>query len=241
MNIAVIFAGGTGQRMNTRTIPKQFLELHGKPILVYTLEQFQKCDAIHGVVLVMLSEWISFSQSLIDKYRITKAQTVIPGGSTGQDSIFRGVKRSAELYPHDSIVLIHDGVRPLIDGKTIDACIECAKKNGNAITVSPAVETVALLNQDGRVGKILPRNECQMAKAPQCFRLGELYAAHLNAQKEGKLDFIDSASLMQYYGHKLFTVSGAPENIKITTPCDFYIFRAILDARENSQIFGAAY
>ena len=237
-NVAIIFAGGAGQRMNTKTKPKQFLELHGKPILIYTLEHFQQCKEIDGIVLVMLESWIPYTEELLDRYRITKVRSVIPGGDSGQASIFNGIAKAVQLYPEDSVVLIHDGVRPLIDEQTIKDCIECANKKGNAITVSPAIDTIALLNEVDSVGKILPRSKCQMVKAPQCFKLRDIMAAHLRSQKERLQDFIDSASLMQYYGMKLFTVIGPPENIKITTPSDFYIFRAIVDARENSQIFG---
>ena len=238
MNVAVIFAGGTGQRMNTKTKPTQFLELHGKPILIYTLSLFQQASSIDSIIVVMLENWISYSNELIDQYRITKVKAVIPGGETGQESIFNGIAKAHELFPEDSVVLIHDGVRPLVDIETIENCIKCTNEKGNAITVSPATETVALLADDGGVGKILPRCDCQMAKAPQCFVLGEIYENHLKAQAEGKNDFIDSASLMQYYGNTVHTVEGPSENIKITTPGDFYIFRAIVDARENSQIFG---
>lgn len=238
MNIAVIFAGGTGQRMNTKTKPKQFLELHGKPILIYTLELFQKASSIDGIIVVMLEDYIAYSKELIEHYRISKVKCVIPGGQTGQESIFNGIAKAHELYQDDSIVLIHDGVRPLVDIETIENCIKCAKKYGSAITVSQATETVALMSENGKVGKILPRRDCQMAKAPQCFILGDIYQIHLRAREEGKNDFIDSASLMQYYDTGLYTVEGPVENIKITTPGDFYIFRAIVDARENSQIFG---
>lgn len=238
MNVAIIFAGGTGQRMNTKTKPKQFLELHGKPILIYTLGLFQQAPSIDGIILVMLENWIPYSNALIEQYRITKVKAVVPGGKTGQESIYKGIAKAHEAYPENSIVLIHDGVRPLVDVDTIEKCIRCAKEKGNAITVSPVSETVALMTNDGCVGEILPRRSCQMAKAPQCFVLGEIYRNHLKAQSEGKSDFIDSASLMQYFGDKLYTVEGPAENIKITTPGDFYIFRAIADARENSQIFG---
>lgn len=237
-NVAIIFAGGTGRRMNTKTKPKQFLELHGKPVLIYTLELFQQSPSLDGIIVVMLESWIQFTQELLEKYRIDKVEAVIPGGLTGQDSIFNGIAKAHELYQRDDIVLIHDGVRPLVDVDTIEKCIICTKENGNAITVSPAIETVALMTADGGVGKILPRKDCQMAKAPQCFYLNKIYNNHLKAQAEGRMDFIDSASLMQFYGEKLFTVVGPPENIKITNSIDFYIFRAIADARENSQIFG---
>ncbi|MCI9388538.1 MAG: 2-C-methyl-D-erythritol 4-phosphate cytidylyltransferase [Lachnospiraceae bacterium] len=238
MNVAVIFSGGTGQRMNTKTKPKQFLELHGKPILVYTLELFQQSEKIDAIVLVMLKSWIGYTEELIDKYRLNKVSAIVEGGITGQESIYNGIIKAYELYPDDSVVLIHDGVRPLVDVETIEKCIACVEENGSAITVSPAIETIVLIEAREMIGRILPRQKCQMAKAPQCFILGDIYDAHKKAQKERKVDFIDSASLMQYYGAKLKTVVGTSENIKITSPGDFYIFRAISDARENSQIFG---
>lgn len=237
MNVAIIFAGGAGKRMNTTSKPKQFLELHGKPILIYTLELFQQAPSIDGIIIAMLESWIPYTEELIDRYRVKKVKAIIPGGETGQDSIFRGTEKAHEIYPDDSVVLIHDGVRPLVDVETIEKCIKSVEDYGTAITVSPATETIALM-EDGSVGKILPRKDCQLAKAPQCFRLGEFYSAHVKARESGNTDFIDSASLMQFYGYKLHTVEGPVENIKITTPGDYYIFRAISDARENSQIFG---
>ncbi|MBQ6169200.1 MAG: 2-C-methyl-D-erythritol 4-phosphate cytidylyltransferase [Ruminococcus sp.] len=237
-NVAVIFAGGTGQRMNSKTKPKQFLELHGKPILVYTIEHFQRHKDIDGIVLVILESWIDYCNELVEKFRLTKVRAVIAGGDTGQASICNGIKKAAELFGEDSIVLIHDGVRPLIDEATISADIECAKKNGNAITVTSAIETVSLTDDDGKICDIFERSKCCMARAPQCFVLKDIIAAHEKAVAEGNKQFIDSASMMRYYGHELYTVPGAIENIKITTPSDYYIFRAIVDAREDSQIFG---
>ena len=238
MNIALIFAGGTGQRMNTKTKPKQFLELHGKPILVYTLEQFQKHDEIDAIILVMLESWIDYSRTLIEQYHLTKVTAIVPGGSTGQESIYNGVKTASELFPMESVILIHDGVRPLVDGKTISSNIACVKQNGSAITVSPAIETTVIKNEQGMVGDIIERSRCQLAKAPQSFFLHDLWKAHFKAIDDGNLNFIDSACLMRHYGYPLYTIEGSPENIKITTPSDFYTFRALEDARENSQIFG---
>jgi 2-C-methyl-D-erythritol 4-phosphate cytidylyltransferase len=164
---------------------------------------------------------------------------VVPGGKTGQESIYNGLKAAASLYPADSIVLVHDGVRPLVDPDTITAAVACAKEKGNAVTVTPAIETIFLDNStEGQVGTILDRKTCHMAKAPQCFHLGDLLGCHEKAIAEGKDDFIDSASMVKHYGHELYTVEGKSENIKITTPIDYYMFRAIIDARENSQIFG---
>jgi 2-C-methyl-D-erythritol 4-phosphate cytidylyltransferase len=236
-NVALVFAGGTGQRMSTKTRPKQFLELHGKPIIIYTLEQFENHPEVDGIIVVCLESWIPFLQKLLKKFDITKVKAVIPGGANGQGSIRNGVYKASELYSADATVLVHDGVRPLVDASTISACIKTTQERGNAITTVPAIETI-VREDGGKVTDIIDRKECVMAKAPQAFKLGELKEAHDRSVADGRDDFIDSASLMRHYGHELYTVEGSPENIKITTPSDFYIFRALVDARENSQIFG---
>lgn len=238
MNIAIIFAGGTGQRMNSKTKPKQFLELHGKPIIIYTLEHFDQHELIDGIIVVCVKDWIDYCQGIIEKFHIEKIKAVIPGGKTGMLSRYEGVKKAAELYPEDTICLMHDGVRPLIDHDIISRNIESVKKYGSAVTVAPAVETIAIRATDNKVGEIIDRSKCQMAKAPQSFRLGKLLSAHKNAVDSGMLDCIDTAYLMQLQGNAVYTVEGSAENIKITTPTDFYTFRALMDIRENSQIFG---
>ena len=237
MNIAVIFAGGTGKRMNTKSKPKQFLELYGKPILVYTLEKFQNHSEIDGIILVALSKWIPYCDELIEKYKLNKVKGIVAGGDTALSSQRKGLKKVAELYPDDSVVLIHDGVRPLIDEKTISKNIESVKKRRTAITVTPAIETITLKTSSGEIGEIIERSKVEMARAPQSFVLKDILDAHQQAENDG-LDFIDSASLMKHYGYTLYSVEGSPENIKITTPNDFYVFRALVDANENSQIFG---
>lgn len=236
MNIAVILAGGSGQRMNTKSKPKQFLDIYGKPIIVYTLEIFQEHKSIDLIVLVCKESWINYAKELIKKYNLTKVLNIIPGGKIGQESIFLGLETAYKKYDKDSIVLIHDGVRPLINKNLITNCLDCVNQNGNAITIAPALETIFKKKTDGTVGDIFKRSDCEIAKAPQCFYLRDIYATHLQAQKENKYDFIDSASMMQYYGYKLYTVRGPEENIKITNPSDFFVFRALIDAKENLQI-----
>lgn len=237
MNCALIFAGGTGQRMNTKTRPKQFLELHGKPIIVYTLEIFENHPDIDSIVVVCLESWIPFLEKLLMKFDLNKVVKIVPGGETGQQSIKAGLDAISSLYDEDATVLIHDGVRPLVRDETISKCIDCVNTNGNAITVVPAIETVVQQN-DGQIANVIERKDCCNAKAPQCFRLGDIQKAHKMSQDAGLNEFIDSATMMRHFGYELFTVEGEPENIKITTPSDFYIFRAIVDERENSQIFG---
>lgn len=238
MNIVIIFAGGAGQRMNSKTKPKQFLELHGKPIIIYTLEHFEKHEMIDEIIVVCIEGWIDYCRQLLDKFHITKVKAIIPGGETGMMSRFNGIKKASDIYPEDTVCLMHDGVRPLIDHETISRNIESVRRNGSAVTVSPAVETIAVKEMNNRVRTILDRNGCQMAKAPQSFWLGELMEAHQKAVSDGIIDCIDTAFLMQMSGHSLFTVEGSSQNIKITTPADFYMFRALIDAQENSQISG---
>ena len=239
MNVALIFAGGSGTRMTNASVPKQFLELYGKPIIIYTLEKFENHEDIQGIVVVCIREWIPKMRSYIRKFGITKVKAIVPGGATGQESIYHGLLQIRRLYPEDTTVLVHDGVRPLVDPETITHAIRRVEEVGNAVTVVPAIETIFLDNaENGKVGKILDRKQCEMARAPQCFKLGELLECHEQARAEGRNDFIDSASMFRHYGHELYTVQGKSENIKITTPIDFYIFRAIVDAKENSRIFG---
>lgn len=237
MNYALIFAGGTGQRMNTKTRPKQFLELYGKPIILYTIEAFENHPAIDGIVVVCLEDWIPFLKKKIAHYDISKVIDVVPGGATGQESIRNGLDALEAAVGRDHAVFVHDGVRPLVSDETIARCADSVAAHGNAVSVTPAIETI-VQEEGGMVTNIIDRAVCRMAKAPQCFNIGELIDAHDRARADGEEGFIDSASLMRHYGHVLHTVETGPENIKITTPSDFYIFRAFVDARESSEIFG---
>ena len=238
MTSTLIFAGGSGNRMNSRSKPKQFLQLYGKEIIIHTLENFQSHPSIDNIVVVCKEDWIEFLKKLLAKYSIDKVSWIVSGGETGQESIFNGLKCLHENNDDKkSIVLIHDGVRPFINAETIDRCIETVREKGSAITVTPAIETIC--QQDGgMITGITDRSKCFLAKAPQCFFLEDIYANHLKAKDEGRSDFIDSASLMHHYGTALHTVEGNADNIKITTPADFYTFRALYDVRENQQIFG---
>ena len=237
MNIAVIFAGGSGQRMHTRDKPKQFLMVHGKPIIVHTIEIFENHADIDGIIVVCIEEWIPYMEEMKYRYRLDKIGKIVPGGATGQMSIYHGLVTAAETYGvKDNVVLIHDGVRPLIDMDTISRNIYGVKTHGSAITCAPVKETVVLLEPDGIVDEVVPRNLSVIAKAPQSFYLKDILAAQERAIAEGETSMIDSCTLMRHYGAKLYAVEGSNENIKVTTPEDFYMFRAVYDARENEQL-----
>lgn len=239
MNTALIFAGGVGQRMNSKSVPKQFLELHGKAIIIYTIEHFEQHPEIDGIVVVCLDSWIPHLQKLLARFAIQKVKRIVPGGETGQGSIRNGLNALQEIYPPDSLVLIHDGVRPLINEDVITKNIACAKEKGNAVTVVPASETIVMKGAAGTeqtIGEIVDRSQCMIARAPQTYGLGELIDLHERSEAENLFNFIDSACMMSHFGRKLHAVEGPVENIKITTPGDYYVFRALMDMKENSQI-----
>lgn len=235
-NVAVIFAGGSGKRMNTKGRPKQFLELHGKPILIYTLELFDNHPLIDGIVVVCLKDWIDYLKKMLRKFEINKVVEIVEGGATGQESIYNGLVAAGKHFDKDSVVLIHDGVRPLIIEQTITDNINCVRENRNCITCIPATETFVVNIGDSLM--IPDRSKSLLARAPQSFILGEILANHNRARREKRDDFIDSCSLMTYYGDKMHIVIGPTENIKITTPTDFFVFRAMVEVHENQQIFG---
>lgn len=237
MTNVLIFAGGSGTRMNSKGRPKQFLQFYGKELIIHTLENFQNHPEIDGITVVCIEDWIPYLKKILEKYGIDKVKAVVPGGSTGQESIYFGLKATKEYSDKDSIILIHDGVRPFINEEVITNCISSVKAHGSAITVVPAIETI-VTQEDGKITSITDRSKCSLARAPQCFYLDEIIKEHEQARKDGNLNMIDSASLMKFYGHELYTVPGNVDNIKITTPADFYTFKALYEVRENQQIFG---
>lgn len=239
MNIGIIFAGSVGSRMHSKEKPKQFLEIYNKPIIIHTLEHFEKNKLIDDIVVVCVEGWIDYLNELIYKYRISKVRKVVSGGNSGQLSIYNGLCAAKELAGADNaIVLIHDGVRPLISSELLTKNIDAVRKYGNSITSSIVKETIVEIEDNGKVKSVPDRAHSRVEKAPQCFWLDDILDAHRRALSEGRTDFIDSCSMMKAYGYELYMTDGPYENIKITTPDDFYMMRAILQAKEDAQIYG---
>lgn len=239
MNIAVIFAGGIGSRMHSKSRPKQFLELNGKPIIIYTLEIFDNHPEIDAISVVCVEEWIPFLEKMLRKFEISKVVSVVKGGETGQHSIYNGLCAAEAFAPsnEENIVLIHDGVRPLITEQTVTDNLAKVRECGSCITCVPATETFVVSQPNGEL-EIPDRNQSLIARAPQSFMLKDILAAHRQALAEGHTSFIDSCTMMSHYGYRLGLIEGPMENIKITTPADFFIFRAMVQVHENQQIFG---
>ena len=239
MNIALIFAGGVGSRMNSKELPKHFLRIYDKPIIVHTIEHFKKNAQIDAIVVVCVSDWIDYFKELVFKYHLQKIRRIVPGGKTGQLSIYNGLLAAKEIAQDEkNVVLIHDGVRPLINENLISRNIESVQKYGSSITSGIVKETIVEINDDGDIKTVPDRAHSRVAKAPQCFWLDDILSAHHKALDAGRDDFIDSCSMMQYYGFHLHMIDGPYENIKITTPEDFYTMRAVLQVKEDAQIYG---
>lgn len=235
----VVFAGGVGSRMKGADRPKQFLQLGGKPIIAHTLDHFQQSSDIEAIVVSCVSSWIQELRQVIEQFHLNKVHAIVSGGDTGQDSIYNGLTALDNLDnpPRpDDVVLVHDGVRPLITQQAITDCISSVCSHGCTAVTAPATETVVVEN-DGEVEAILDRSQCRLARAPQGFRFGEILACHNRARAEGRHDFIDSVSLMAHYGYVIHTVDGPEENIKITTPRDFFAFKSFVDMKEVAQIW----
>lgn len=242
MNIAIIFAGGIGQRLNNgeNSTPKQFLKINDKPIIIRTLELFQTHKDIDKIYISIHPDYYEYMQDLVKYYYITKTSGIVNGGKTGQESIYKALKLAQKENPQDSIVLIHDGVRPNITEEVITKNIECTKKNGNAITCTSCFETI-LISDNGINPEHVPyRKDTYAAQAPQTFHLGEVIEAHEITRKTNPnyTDIVDTCTLYKTLDKKTFMVKGNRGNIKITTIEDLYILRALIRYKEDLEAFG---
>lgn len=238
-NIAIIFAGGSGARMGSG-IPKQFIEVNGKPIIIHTLEIFEDHPDIDEIYVACKSDYITKLRKLAQRHMITKLVGVVPGGATGQDSIFHALTAAKEHNADDSVVLIHDGVRPCITKELIDDILQSVEKYGSAVTCTPLYETPVISEDGESVNDVPDRARFYTAQAPQSFYLGDVLRVHEKVRKENPQykGIVDTCSLFKSLGKEVHLVVGPRGNIKVTTPEDLYAFRALIEYRESEQIFG---
>lgn len=241
-NIAVIFAGGVGSRMNHADGPKQFINVKGKPILVYTLEHFENNSNIDAIYISILEEGLDLTRQLVEKFEITKVKRIVKGGSSAQESIYNGLTAAVEDMDNDenTCVLVHDGVRPIINNKLINDNITAVHKYGSAISSIPAFETVARSLDGGEtVDEVTNRDHMYVLQAPQSFRLHDIYNAHRKSVDEGMMGkFIDQAHMMNHYGHDLHMIEGFRGNVKVTVPLDLTYFTFLVESGEFKHVTG---
>lgn len=230
MNIALIIAGGVGQRTN-QDIPKQFINVNDKPVIIYTLEAFQNHKEIDAIEVVCLDGWHDILSAYAKQFNITKLHKIISGGENGQASIRNGVYSISESFSSDDIILVHDAIRPMISEEIISDCIKVCKEYGSAITSIPCAEAMLYTTDKMQSDKIISRDELIRTQTPQAFSVGKLKAAHEEALRRGITNSVASCTLMIELGEKVYFSKGSEKNIKLTTADDFEIFRALLTAK----------
>lgn len=234
-NIALIIAGGSGQRMK-QEIPKQFLTVNEKPVIVYTLEAFQSHPEIDAIAVVCIEGWEHVLQAYARQFNITKLQHIVPGGENGQGSIRNGVYELEKVYGKDDIVLIHDAIRPMVSAEIISDCITKTRKYGNAITVVPCAEAM-IQTEDAIVSTgSYPRDRLKRTQTPQGFRIGDLAQLQREALEAGITNSVATCTLMIEMGKQVYFSSGSEKNIKLTTVDDIDIFKALLAAKRSSWL-----
>ena len=206
-------------------------------MIIYTIEHFERHAEIDRIVVVCLESWIPELERLLRRYDIEKVTAIVPGGPTGHASIYNGLLAMSDTAAADEIVLIHDGVRPLIDERLLSENIAAAREHGAAVTGEQVAESIVRVDASGDIGEVPPREQMYGAKAPQTFRYELIHQLYDWAQKEG-IAAIDSAHLCHLHGVRPRVVTSTPQNIKITNPSDYYVFRALYEAMENQQILG---
>ncbi|WP_029322895.1 IspD/TarI family cytidylyltransferase [Butyrivibrio sp. AE3004] len=238
-NIAIIIAGGSGHRMQ-QDIPKQFINVYDKPVLIYTLEGFQKHPQIDAIELVCIDGWQDMVWAYAKQFNITKLKWIVAGGESGQESIRNGVFNLEGKANDDDIIIIHDGIRPLVDEMVLSDVIVVCKKHGNAVTSLPYNEQIFVVNEEeeGTTKKYIPRETLRRVSTPQAYKFGKLdWAYHEAFEKEiGIKGSAYTNTMMVDLGEKLYFAAGSDKNIKLTTKDDLEMFKAYLKSDKDNWL-----
>lgn len=235
MTVALLTAGGIGTRMG-QDVPKQFLNVNDKPVIVYTMERFQRCEDVDGIVVVTLPQWQEFVKAYAKQFGIEKLVDVVLGGATGQESIENGVAAIARRYAKETTVIIHDGNRPMVDNEIIRDGLSVCKKRGSSVAVIPCHEVVFQGEDKSESTVEIPRELLWRTQTPHCYSLGKLLWAIDEAKKRNMHGMAAMCQLMCRLGEKTFYSKGKEKNLKLTTLDDLEIFRALLVAERPTWI-----
>ncbi len=235
MTVALLTASGTGSRMG-QDIPKQFLHVKDKPVIIYTLERFQNSPLIDEITLVTLPNWFGFVEAYARQFNITKLNCVVAGGETGQESIYNGLQAIAKTHPMDTVVMVHDGNRPMVDNNIISDSLAVFKKHGSAVAVIPCTEAV-FRSEDGISSTTsIPREALLRTQTPHTYTLEKLLWAHAQAAEKGIKATAASCTLMNALGETVYFSHGSEKNFKLTTMDDLEIFNAFLALEKSSWL-----
>ena len=237
MNIAMIIAGGKGTRMN-QNIPKQFLNIHDKPVIVYTMQAFQKHPEIDAILVVCLDGWQEILKAYARQFNITKLRWVVSGGENGQESIHNGLAELEKECKKDDLIMVHDAIRPNVSQEIISNSIAECRLHGSAITVIPCVEAMLLREEEnGTSAKaLISRDALARTQTPQTFPVSRLLWAHEEAERRGITNSTASCTLMVELGETVHFCPGSEKNIKITTTEDIEIFKALLRMKKEDWV-----
>ena len=236
MVVALLTAAGTGTRMG-QDIPKQFMHVDNKPLIIHTMEAFQNHPSIDAILVVTLPAWTAVLQAYASQFNITKLRWVVPGGATGQESIHNGLIELSKSLSDDDIVMIHDGNRCLVSSEIISNSLATYQAHGSAVAAIPCVEAVFRSNDDGTSSTVsIPRELLFRTQTPHTYSLGKILWAHREAEKKGITNTAASCTLMQMLGETVFFSKGSETNLKITTVDDMLIFEALLHTQKDSWL-----
>lgn len=229
MNTAIIIAGGVGSRMGL-DIPKQFVHIYGKPVIIYTLEGFQRHPEIDAIEVVCLAGWEDTLRGYARQYGITKLKWVTTGGASGQESIRNGVYNLEDALKDDDIAIIHDGIRPMVDSSVLSDVLRVCRLRGNGVTSTPYNDQIFRITDDYSTREYIPRETLRKVATPQAYKYGLLLEAYRRAFAEG-IGITGSAytnTMMVDLGHTLYFAAGSDKNIKLTSKDDMALFKAYL-------------
>ena len=234
MNTAIVLAGGSGQRAR-QDIPKQFINVNDKPILIYTLKSFQKHPEIDSILVVCIEGWEEILRAYAKQFGITKLKWVVPGGNSGQESIRNGVFALRDKCAPDDIVIIHDGIRPLVDEAVISDVIVKCRKHGNAVTSLPYNEQIFVIQDDLSTKQYIPRETLRRVQTPQAYLYSKLLWGYEEAFKRniGITGSSYTNTMMVDLGETLYFAAGSDKNIKITTVDDIELFKGYIKSKNR--------
>lgn len=232
MNVALLTAAGSGTRMHL-DIPKQFYHVNDKPLIIHTLERFQRHPSIDAIIVVTLKSWIDVVRDYADQFGITKLRWIVEGGETGQESILNGLLELKKHCSEEDVVTIHDGNRCLVSQEIISNSLAVYKEHGSAVAVIPCVEAVFRSVDGVKTGVSIPREELWRTQTPHTFSLGKLLWAHEEAGRRGIQNTAASCTLMYELGEQFYFSKGSETNLKITTMDDLRIFMALLNLEKD--------
>ncbi len=234
-NIALIIAGGIGARTH-QDIPKQFLNVNDKPIIIYTMEAFQNHPDVDAIFVVCLSGWQEMLKAYIHQFNITKVIGIVEGGKNGQDSIRNGVFAIADVYQDDDLIMVHDAIRPMLSAEIISDNILKCKKYGNAVTVIPCMEAMLRSQNEIESEESILRNSLFRAQTPQTISVANAVRIHKEALQRGITNSVATCTLLLELGEKVYFANGSELNIKITTTDDIIIFKSLLSMRKSEWL-----